>query len=58
MTKISVIGGGSVIFSGVLIKDLCLNKNLVGSTITFIDISKERLNFVLSKDIKRTGAYV
>jgi len=59
MTKISVIGGGSVIFSGVLIKDLCLNRNLAGSTITFMDISKERLDFVLSlasRYAEETGA--
>jgi len=59
MVKISVIGGGSVIFSGILIKDLCLNKNLSGSTVTFMDISRERLEFVQSLALryaKETGA--
>jgi alpha-galactosidase len=42
--KISIIGAGSAIFSLSLIKDICLCKNLHGSTITFMDISRERLD--------------
>jgi len=44
--KISIIGAGSAVFSLNLVKDLCLTPNLQGSTISFMDINKERLDAV------------
>lgn len=44
--KISIIGAGSATFSLALIKDLCLTPNLEGSTVSFMDINKERLDAV------------
>ncbi|MBS7656312.1 alpha-glucosidase/alpha-galactosidase [Candidatus Bathyarchaeota archaeon] len=44
--KISIIGAGSATFSLSLIKDLCLTPNLSGSTVSFMDINKERLDAV------------
>jgi len=46
MVQISIVGAGSVVFSGNFIRDLCLTKSLWGSTITLMDINKERLNVV------------
>jgi len=43
MAKIALIGAGSVAFSTKLIQDLCATKSLYGSTITLMDINKERL---------------
>jgi len=42
-TKISLIGAGSGAFSLSLIRDICLTKNLEGCTVSFMDISPERL---------------
>jgi len=47
-TKISIIGAGSATFSLALVKDLCLTPNLEGSTVSFMDINKERLDAVYS----------
>ena len=44
--KISIIGAGSGCFSLGIIRDLCLTKNLQGSTISFMDIDEGRLNAV------------
>ncbi len=44
--KISIIGAGSATFSLALVKDLCLTPNLSGSTVSFMDINKERLDAV------------
>jgi alpha-galactosidase len=44
--KISIIGAGSAVFSLNLIKDLCLTPNLQGSTISFMDTNRERLDAV------------
>jgi len=44
--KISIIGAGSASFSVRLIRDLCLTPNLEGSTVSFMDINKERLDAV------------
>ena len=44
--KISIIGAGSGCFSLAMVRDICLNKNLQGSTISFIDIDVERLDAV------------
>ena len=44
--KISIIGAGSAVFSLSLIKDLCMSPNLEGSTVSFMDINKERLDAV------------
>jgi len=46
MSKISIIGAGSVVFSGSFIRDLCLTKSLWGSTVCLMDINKERLETV------------
>ncbi|MEM3029490.1 MAG: alpha-glucosidase/alpha-galactosidase [Thermoproteota archaeon] len=46
--KISIIGAGSAVFSISLIKDLCLTPNLSGSTISLMDINRERLDAVYS----------
>ncbi|MEM1581799.1 MAG: alpha-glucosidase/alpha-galactosidase [candidate division WOR-3 bacterium] len=46
MVYISIIGAGSVVFSGSFIRDLCLTKSLWGSTVTLMDIDKERLGVV------------
>jgi alpha-galactosidase len=46
MVRISIIGAGSMAWSMVLIKDLCLTKSLEGSTVCFMDIDKKRLKIV------------
>lgn len=46
MVKITIIGAGSVVFSGSFIRDLCLTKSLWGSTVYLMDIDKERLEAV------------
>lgn len=43
LPKISLIGAGSGAFALSLIRDLCLTKNLEGSTVSFMDIDPERL---------------
>lgn len=50
-TNISIIGAGSGAFSLSLIRDLCLTKNLEGSTVCFMDIDPGRLeaSFTLCK---------
>ncbi|MFB0551184.1 MAG: alpha-glucosidase/alpha-galactosidase [Nitrososphaeria archaeon] len=44
--KISIIGAGSASWSQTLIKDLCLTKGLWDSTVSFMDVNKERLDMV------------
>ncbi len=44
MPQISVIGAGSVVFTGRLMVDLCLTKSLSDSTVVLMDIDKKRLN--------------
>jgi alpha-galactosidase len=44
--KIGVIGAGSAQFSFGLIRDLCLQESLWGSTVTFMDPDGERLEMV------------
>lgn len=44
--KISMIGAGSGAFSLGFIKDICMNRNLEGSTVSFMDINPERLDAV------------
>ncbi len=44
--KVSIIGAGSATFSMSLLRDLCLKESLKGSTVSFMDISKERLDAV------------
>jgi alpha-galactosidase len=48
MSKIAVIGAGSVAFSMSLIQDFALTKGLSGCTVTFMDINQDRLNMVYS----------
>src|SRR3954451_3778307 len=44
--KIAVIGAGSAVFSLGLIRDLCLQESLRGSTVSFVDIDPERLEMI------------
>jgi len=46
MVKISIIGAGSIAWSASLIKDICLTKSLWGSTISLMDIDRERLKVI------------
>ncbi len=46
MVKISVVGAGSVVFTGRLIVDLCLTKSLSRSTVVLVDIDKKRLKMM------------
>src|SRR5262245_9232476 len=41
--KLAVIGAGSAAFSLGLIRDLCLQESLWGSTVSFVDLDPERL---------------
>ncbi|MEM1952737.1 MAG: hypothetical protein QXG52_07955 [Candidatus Caldarchaeum sp.] len=43
---ISIIGSGSVVFTGRLIIDLCLTKGLHGCTVNLMEIDRERLNTI------------
>lgn len=56
--KISIIGAGSAVFSLNLVKDLCLNKNLAGATISLMDVNPERLEAIYglcSRYVQETG---
>jgi alpha-galactosidase len=44
--KIGVIGAGSIAWSATLIRDLSLMKGLWGSTVTLMDINRERLDLI------------
>jgi alpha-galactosidase len=46
MVNISIIGAGSAAFSAAFIRDLCVARNLWGSTVTLMDIDEERLSLV------------
>lgn len=46
MVKIGIIGAGSMAWSMVLVKDLCLTKSLEGSTVSFMDVDRGRLCLV------------
>jgi len=46
MPQISVIGAGSLVFTGRLIIDLCLTRSLYGSTVVLMDIDEKRLNMM------------
>jgi alpha-galactosidase len=46
MVRISIVGAGSVAWSMVLVKDLCLTKSLAGSTVSFMDTDTKRLEVV------------
>ncbi len=48
MVKISVIGAGSINFTGKLMVDLFLTPSLHGSTVALMDIDKKRLNMMHS----------
>ena len=61
MTKIAVIGGGSVIWSMTLIRDLSLTKDLGPTSVTLMDIDKERLavsHALASRYIREVGASI
>lgn len=44
--KICIIGAGSAIFSLNLIKDICINKNFKGCTVSLMDIDTDRLEAI------------
>jgi alpha-galactosidase len=44
--KLGVIGAGSAVFSLGLVRDLCLQGSLAGSTVTFMDVDRERLELI------------
>lgn len=44
--KISIIGAGSAVFSLGLVRDICLTPNIIGWTISFMDINQERLDTI------------
>ena len=44
--KLGVIGAGSAQFSLGLVRDLCLQESLYGSTVTFMDVDEERLGTI------------
>jgi alpha-galactosidase len=44
--KLGIIGAGSATFSLGLVRDLCLCRNLWGSTVSFMDIDAERLDVI------------
>ncbi len=46
MTKITLLGAGSAVFSLNVVRDLCLTPSLNGSTIHFMDINPARLEAV------------
>jgi alpha-galactosidase len=46
MVRINIIGAGSMAWSMVLVKDLCLTKSLGGSTVSFMDVDRRRLEVV------------
>lgn len=47
-TRITIIGAGSATFSAGIVRDLCVNKGLEGSHITFMDIDENRLEMIVS----------
>ena len=57
--KISIIGAGSAVFSMNLLRDLCLKRELEGSTVCFMDINENRLDMIYglakryAKEMKR-----
>lgn len=46
MVKVSIIGAGSMAWSMTLVKDVCLTNSLEGSTVSFMDVDKKRLDVV------------
>ena len=46
MTKVSLIGAGSAVFSVRLVRDLCLTAGLAGSTVCLMDVDEQRLDAV------------
>jgi alpha-galactosidase len=56
--KIAIIGAGSAQFSMDLVKDICVNQNLKGSTLALMDLSRERLDMIYLlavRYLKETG---
>jgi len=44
--KLGVVGAGSAQFSLGLVRDLCLQESLYGSTVTFMDVDQVRLDTI------------
>jgi alpha-galactosidase len=58
---ISIIGAGSIVFTGRLIVDLCVTKSLHGSSIVLMDIDRERLDMMYNlavRYVKETNANI
>ncbi|MCX8193638.1 MAG: alpha-glucosidase/alpha-galactosidase [Nitrososphaeria archaeon] len=51
-TIISIIGAGSVVFTGRLIIDLCLTRSLHKSTVILMDINRERLDMMYNLAVR------
>jgi len=54
MVKISLIGAGSGCFSLGLVRDVCASKHLSGSTVSLMDINKDRLDAVYELCVRYT----
>ena len=58
--NIAMIGAGSAVFSGGIVRDLCLNDGLRGSRVTLMDVDERRLDMItrmaerLSKELNAT----
>jgi alpha-galactosidase len=44
--KLTIIGAGSAQFSLTLVRDLCLTQNMTGSTVSLMDIDRDRVEMV------------
>lgn len=44
--KITIIGAGSAVFSMNLIKDICINENFKGCTVSLMDVNQARLDAI------------
>jgi alpha-galactosidase len=53
--KLGVIGAGSAQFSLGLVRDLCLQESLAGSTVTFMDVDEGRLRRITRLAVRYAG---
>ena len=53
--KLGVIGAGSAVFSLGLVRDLCLQESLYGSTVTFMDVDEGRLAMIHRLAVRYVG---
>ncbi|GHT99316.1 alpha-glucosidase [Spirochaetia bacterium] len=52
--KIGIIGAGSAEFSAGIVRDLCINKDLAGSQVCFMDVDEKRLEKIHALALKIT----